>query len=413
MARIRARRVADDLPTRAIRQHRWPGLRAGLADTLLWTLGGLGLLSLAAAGAAHVWGFSIVLFSTGSMAPTIPAGSAALVRLVPAAELKVGDVTTVQRPNALPITHRITSIEAAPGASSARVVTMRGDANVLEDPEPYLISDARVVVASMPGAADYFVNLRDPRLMGLLALVAGGLVTWAFWPRQSRKAAAVAAAVVVAGSPVLGATDAQAAVTEHQVEGRHLVLTVISDDTAMSSMRPHTPVSWEVGIATREEREGAVHIGLGLTETSVAADAIDVDVLACPQRWVGDTCPGDAESWVVATPMDQAFLPTTYEGTREFAVTDAGAPVWVQVRATLNRQERDVKATLKLAAWGGGEMVSAESDGGKGNGGGLAHTGADGTFGTLALAGAAIGTGLVVARLAGGRRRDTGREVVR
>lgn len=413
MARTRARRVADDSPTSLSGQSRWHGVRAGLADAFVWMLGGLGLLSIAAAVAAHVWGFSIVLFSTGSMGPTIPSGAAALVRLVPAGDLEVGDVTTVQRPDALPITHRITSIAAVPGAPSARQITMRGDANDVDDPEPYLITDARVVVASVPGVATFISNLRDPRLMGLLTLVAGGLVTWAFWPRQSRKATVAAAAVMVAGSQLFGATDAQAAETEHQVEGRHLVLTVVSDEAAMASMTPHSPVSWEVGIATREDREGAVHIGLGLAEDAVSAEAIDVDVLACPDRWQGDTCPGDAESWVAGKPLSEAFQPVTHDGTREFGVTEAGTPVWVQVRATLTRPDTEVKAGLKLAAWGGGELVSAETDDDPARTGTLAHTGAVGTFESLALAGAAIGTGLVVARAAGARRRDTGREVAR
>ena len=104
--------AADDSPVQVATAGRhWRRFRQLLLDGLLWTLGGLGLLSVLAAIAAHVWGFSIVLFSTGSMSPTIPAGSAALVRLVPASELAVGDITTVQRPGQLPITHRITSIE--------------------------------------------------------------------------------------------------------------------------------------------------------------------------------------------------------------------------------------------------------------------------------------------------------------
>lgn len=181
---------------RAARNRRSGGrlraIRQRIVDVLLWTLGVLGLLSVAAAIAAHVWGFSIVLFSTGSMAPTIPAGSAALVHLVPATELAVGDITTIERPGQLPITHRITTIETLPGSPSTRVVTMRGDANTADDPEPYVITEARTVVASVPGVAQWFNGLRDPRLMGILTLLAGGLVTWAFWPRRVRKPAAVA-----------------------------------------------------------------------------------------------------------------------------------------------------------------------------------------------------------------------------
>jgi signal peptidase len=226
--------VADDLPKRALtgadtdlapRAGGLATLGRGAVDLLLWTLGGLGLLSVIAAVAAHVWGFSIVLFSTGSMTPTIPAGSAALVRLLPASDFKVGDITTVERPGKLPITHRITSIKTLDGSPAVRVVTMRGDANDVDDADTYVISDARLVVASIPGVATNVANLRDPRLLGLLTLLAGGLVTWAFWPRQARKASLVAAAALVAGSQLLGATDANAAGTEHQVVGRRLAHT--------------------------------------------------------------------------------------------------------------------------------------------------------------------------------------------
>ena len=411
MASTQPRRALEDAPTRA-RGDLLRAFQRKVTDLLLWTLGALGLVSLVGAIAAHVWGFSVILFSTGSMTPTIPAGSAALVRLVPASDLAVGDVTTIERPGQLPITHRITSIEPLAGSLSTRVVTMRGDANPVDDPEPYVITDARLVVASMPGVAQFFVGLRDPRLLGLLAVLAGGLVTWAFWPRTARRATAAAAAAVMVGSTLMVAPDAEAAETEHQVVGEHLVLTVISDDTAMSSMIPGTPVLWQVGVNTRGEEEGAVHIGLGLGATSVDAGALTADVLACTERWVGTTCPGSAEAWVVDTPLDEAFLPSTHGDTHEFASIAAGVPVWVQVRATLTGEDPVVSAQLKLDAWGGGEVVSAETDNG-GSEGSLAYTGASGIGENLTLAGVAIGTGLVVARLAGKRRRDTGREVAR
>ena len=411
MASTPPRRALEDAPTRA-RGDLLRAFRRKVTDLLLWTLGALGLVSLVGAIAAHVWGFSVILFSTGSMTPTIPAGSAALVRLVPASDLAVGDVTTIERPGQLPITHRITSIQPLAGSPSTRVVTMRGDANPVDDPEPYVITDARLVVASVPGVAQFFVGLRDPRLLGLLAVLAGGLVTWAFWPRTARRATAAAAAAVVVGSTLLAAPDAEAAETEHQVVGEHLVLTVVSDEAAMSSMIPGTPVLWQVGVNTRGDEEGAVHIGLGLGATSVDAGALTADVLACTERWVGTTCPGSAEAWVVDSPLDEAFLPSTHGDTHEFASISAGEPVWVQVRATLTREDPVVSAQLKLDAWGGGEVVSAETDNG-GSKGSLAYTGASGIGENLALAGVAIGTGLVVARLAGRRRRDTGREVAR
>ncbi len=419
MAKGQPRRAFDDVPTRTT-PGRVSSVRQFLVDGVLWTLGGLGLISVIAAVAAHVWGFSIILFSTGSMTPTIPAGSAALVRLLPATQFRVGDVTTVERKNLLPITHRITSIKPVAGQPDAREITMRGDANKLEDPNPYLISQARLVVASVPGVADLFQGMRNPLLMAGLTLLAGLLVSWAFWPRQARKASVVAAAAIVAGSSMLGATDAQAAETEHEVVGRHMVLTVISDNEKMSTMLPGLPVLWQVGVATRGEEEGALHIGLGLAAGMVDADALTVDVQSCPERWQGQTCTGGAQTLVSAKPLDRAIVPATHQDAREFAMTPAGTPIWILVRATLNREAPEVKATMKVIAWGGGEVVEAVSDdsggggGGGGSHGGLAYTGSDGTLETLALAGVAVVSGLVVARLAGGRRRASeDREVVR
>ncbi len=414
MAGSRPQRAAVDSPAPVAAKGHWQHFRQYLVDGVLWTLGGLGLLSLLAAVSAHLFGFSIVLFSTGSMSPAIPAGSAALVRLLPASEFKVGDVATVERQSALPITHRITSIKPLDGSPSARVITMRGDANDLDDPQPYLIHEARLVVASIPGVAGTIYGFRDPRLMGLLTLVAGGLVTWAFWPRQARKATMVAAAVVVAGSQLFGATDAQAAETERQVVGSHLVLTIVSDDTALATMAPGLPVLWQVGVNTLADEEGAVHIGLGLAPGNVDAGALTVDVRACSERWLSGTCPGLTQDWVSSTPLDLAFLPSTQLGTKELGATAAGTPVWILVRATLTGTGEGVNATLRIAAWGSGEVVDAEFDSGDGDRhGGLAHTGSDGTFETLALAGGAIGIGLVLAWLAGRRRRDTDREVAR
>ena len=92
-------------------------------DVALWTLGIIGLMSLLAAIAAYIWGYSIILFSTGSMSPTIPAGSAALVQRVPASEVHVGDIVTVDRQDALPITHRVTSITPGTGPFLLWIVT--------------------------------------------------------------------------------------------------------------------------------------------------------------------------------------------------------------------------------------------------------------------------------------------------
>lgn len=159
-------------------------LGQNLIDVLLWFVGILGLLSLVAALIAHFWGLSIILFSTGSMSPTIPAGSAALVQRVPASEVKVGDVVTVERKDALPITHRVTSVKPSEAVPGSYVITMKGDANLSEDAAPYQVSEVRRVLYSVPGVAQTIARLRSPYVIGGLTLVAAMLVTWAFWPRR-------------------------------------------------------------------------------------------------------------------------------------------------------------------------------------------------------------------------------------
>ena len=153
---------------------------AGLREGLLWlaaVLGGIVLLSVVL---GFVFGLSLVLFKSASMSPSIPAGSVALVRAIPAAEIRVGDVVTVDRPGARPITHRVTSIE--PLSATEVSLTLRGDANASDDPEPYRVTSVRRVVASVEHLAYPIAWLSQPAVVGSLAVAAAALVTWAFWP---------------------------------------------------------------------------------------------------------------------------------------------------------------------------------------------------------------------------------------
>ncbi len=160
-------------------------LGRALADVVLWLAAAAGVICVVLVIVAVTAGITLIMFRTGSMAPTIPAGSVAVVQSVPASEVQVGDVVTVDRPGDLPVTHRITSI--APGASGdQRVITMRGDANAADDPYPYPVQTVRVVLFSIPGIAGVIVAMGDPYVLGGLTIGATALVVWAFWPR-SRK----------------------------------------------------------------------------------------------------------------------------------------------------------------------------------------------------------------------------------
>jgi signal peptidase len=158
-----------------------------IADVLLWIAAAAGAVCILLVVLAMTSQISLIMFRTGSMSPTIPAGSVAVVQRVPAADLAVGDVVTVDREGELPVTHRVTSVEPGP-SDDERVLTMRGDANAADDPFPYTVSSARVVLFAVPGIATVIVGMGNPVVLGLLTLAATALVVWAFWPRRPRRA---------------------------------------------------------------------------------------------------------------------------------------------------------------------------------------------------------------------------------
>lgn len=181
--------AGPDAPaSRSLRRSPWYHLRQGFIDAALWIVGVIGALSLVAAIAAQIGGYSIVLFSTGSMSPTIPAGSASLVQRIPASDIRVGDVVTVDRHDALPVTHRVISKEPQGDDPRAFIIRMKGDANTTEDVNPYQVTEVRRVIYSVPGVAALISRAREPWVVAALTAVAALLVTWAFWPSRRRNA---------------------------------------------------------------------------------------------------------------------------------------------------------------------------------------------------------------------------------
>lgn len=147
----------------------------------------VGLLSLAAVAAAMFLGLSLIVFKTGSMSPTIPAGAVAVVQQVPATDIRVGDVVTLNRPEiTLPVTHRIESAEPDPAVVGGMLFTMRGDANPVADPITYTATQARIVRFSVPGGGTFLLWVRDPWVLASVTALVTVLVTWTFWPTGSR-----------------------------------------------------------------------------------------------------------------------------------------------------------------------------------------------------------------------------------
>ncbi|WP_235839474.1 S24/S26 family peptidase [Corynebacterium urinipleomorphum] len=155
-----------------------------IGETALTLLAIFGVVCVTAVSAAFLFDVRIMVFKTGSMGPEIPAGSVALVRMIPAEEAAVGDITTVYRENHLPITHRVISTEPDPDNPNGRIIEMQGDANDSPDIAPYKVEEVGKLFWSAPGLGKVVARLSDPRVMLAIALAAGFIVGWAFWPRE-------------------------------------------------------------------------------------------------------------------------------------------------------------------------------------------------------------------------------------
>ena len=171
----------------AVEPPRAPRRRIGsiLSEAFLWVAALAGIVCLVLVLLAYTMNITLIMFRTGSMSPTIPAGSVAVVQRVPASGISVGDVVTVDRENQLPVTHRVTSISEGQ-TDESRIITMRGDANEADDPFPYEVVSVRTVLFSVPGVAPFVVALGNPLVLGGLTIGASLLVGWAFWPREPR-----------------------------------------------------------------------------------------------------------------------------------------------------------------------------------------------------------------------------------
>lgn len=164
---------------------------------------------------AWLGGATLVTFRTGSMAPTMPQGAVAVTLPTGADALDEGDVVTVERDlGSLPITHRVLEVRVPAEASDPRLreLVLQGDANATPDVEPYLVTDVRRVVLSMPHLGSALMVLQSPIGMGGLTVLAGALATWAFWPRRDDPAGDPAAEDAGASVAHL---DALAPATQH------------------------------------------------------------------------------------------------------------------------------------------------------------------------------------------------------
>ncbi|MBC7725200.1 MAG: signal peptidase I [Burkholderiaceae bacterium] len=405
---------------------------SSIGNGLLTVLAALGVLCIAAVVAAHFFPVTLIMFSTGSMSPTIPTGSVALVREIPAAQIRVGDVVTVDRQGALPITHRVTGIEPASAGSptDTRVITMRGDANAQDDLDPYTVSTVRIVEGSVPGLATVIVGASHPLVMGGITVAAALLVTWAFWPRaaagrhRDEKTAvpapvglagllSVAALAFVAGAPATpahatsdNAASANAGSDDTVITGDYLTLTS-GPPGSLNSLTAGTAAGWQVGIEATPPSRGVIAVGITATGKLAHEGGARVEVRGCQVRWVDDSCAAGEELWADWHALSD--LRTT--GAPVHLVTiDANDTVWVMTRVALpTGASRGDTAQIRIHADANGDGPGDDP----GDGGGDNDASAGATAGGLAATGitplwwmptTAVLAGLVIAGAARLRR---------
>jgi len=353
------------------------------------------LLTLAAVGGvacvvltilAFTGGYSLIMFKTGSMSPTIPAGSVALVQRVPASDLAVGDVTTVDRAGELPITHRIIGISPGP-TPTQRMITMKGDANQSADPAPYTISDARIVRGSLPGLAYVIVWFGSPWVLGTITVGAALLVTWAFWPRVRRPAPADAEddhldttgddappspefasrrerrlGQHVASCVAVGTLVVLPSLTSAPPAGAAELISITSNGGGTHVLDAVRPYDWDLDIdAGSAPADGELTVTLRGEGHGVQLSTI---VRSCTTRWEGSGCPGTATTLDAAAPLtlNSVEKPLLRQATPSavhlrISVTGGGDPsggATLVLRATAEQTsvEQTVGATV-LPATGG------------------------------------------------------------
>jgi len=130
-----------------------------------------------------VFGWNTVVLVSGSMAPTYPAGSVLLAQDVPATQVQVGDIVTVQRTGHAPVTHRVIGIEDT--IAGAVTLRLQGDANATEDPRPYTVQRVGLVAGGIPWGGQVLTGIRSPWALGTLTILVAALVLWSWWPRQN------------------------------------------------------------------------------------------------------------------------------------------------------------------------------------------------------------------------------------
>ena len=310
-----------------------------LREGLLWVGAVAGVVSMLAAVAVTFFGFSFLIFRSGSMGPEIPTGSLALARTTPATELRSGDVVSVLASSGERITHRVIS-STLRGDGAALI--LQGDANAAADEEIYLVTEAEREIASVP-VVGYAVSV----LLSPAGLVAAGCFAVML--------------LLVGFGPGKGDTPAPPT----REGGRH------RGETARSSQRASTQAGVGVSLVV------AVALGAGVATTSAAFT--DQATRATGQFTAASfpapmlTCRDEGDSLTISFPVTgptSVVYSATINSNASLSVTGSGATRSIginQSQAPVNgffgfgSTNYTVTVTSKIGSWSKSSTVDINS----------------------------------------------------
>lgn len=140
------------------------------ADLGLWVTAAVGLTAAVASAVMFVVGIRPLIVTSGSMEPSFPVRSVALVGHVDATSVEKGDVLAVRLPSGPRVLHRVVEVHDVAGGQ--RAVVLKGDANAKADGAPVVLEDrAYRAVACVPYLGVVASWLRTPVFGFVAALV--------------------------------------------------------------------------------------------------------------------------------------------------------------------------------------------------------------------------------------------------
>lgn len=153
-------------------------------ELVLWTGGVLGALCLLSLLAGWLLNVTPLVFQSGSMSPSYDAGALGIARQVPASELRVGDVVSVESAQGGRVTHRVVAITGAENGHA--LLRLQGDTNPAPDTETYAVRTADRVAFGVPKAGYVLSAASTPAGLLLGGLLVVGAIFLGFRPQGPR-----------------------------------------------------------------------------------------------------------------------------------------------------------------------------------------------------------------------------------